>query len=141
MHLEHLEHFEHTESVTTAAAPEAVWALWSDPATWSSWDPAVEEVRIGGAFAEGASGTMTLTGGIEVPVSLEAVEPGARYLDELRMGDLTIRIDHVVRPSGEGAEITVSTVITGPGAEDVGPMVVADAPRALSALVELAVAG
>ena len=131
-------HFEHTGTVSTTAPPESVWALWSDPTTWSTWDPAVEGVRIDGAFAAGATGTMTLTGGIEAPVTLEVVEAGSRYLDQLTMGDLTIRIDHVVQPKDSGAEVTVSTVITGPGAEDVGPMVVADAPKALAALVAMA---
>ena len=131
-------HFEHSGTVTTTAPADAVWALWSDPATWSTWDPAVEGVRIDGAFEEGATGAMTLTGGIEVPVTLEVVEPGSRYLDQLAMGDLTIRIDHVVRPTDTGAEVSVRTVITGPGAEDVGPMVIADAPKALAALVALA---
>lgn len=130
--------FEHSHTVTTSAPPAAVWALWSDPGTWATWDPAVEAARIDGAFEEGAAGTMTLTGGIEVPVTLEQVEPGSRYLDQLSMGDLTIRIDHVVRATDGGAEVTVSTVITGPGAEDIGPMVIADAPKALSALVALA---
>jgi uncharacterized protein YndB with AHSA1/START domain len=128
-------HFEHSRTVTTSAPPEAVWALWSDPSTWSTWDPAVEAVHIDGAFEGGARGTMTLAGGIEVPVALEVVEPGSRYVDELTMGDLTIRIDHVVTSTDAGAEVTVSTVVTGPGAEDVGPMVIADAPTAMSALV------
>lgn len=131
-------HFEHSRSVPTSAPAEAVWTLWADPGTWSTWDPAVDEVRLDGAFEDGATGTMTLTGGIEVPLTLEAVEPGRRYVDELSMGELTIRIDHVVEPSGSGAEVMVSTVVTGPGAEGVGPMVIADAPRAMSALVELA---
>ena len=131
-------HFEHSRTVTTSAPAKAVWALWSDPSTWPEWDPAVEGVRLDGPFETGAVGTMTLTGGIEAEVSLEVVEPGARYLDRLTLGDLTIRIDHVVRDSDEGAEITVTTVVTGPGAEDVGPMVVADAPKAMAALVEQA---
>ena len=58
---------------------------------------------------------MVLNGGIEVPVTLEIVEPGARYLDRLRMGDLVIEIDHVVRAVDGGAEVTVSTVIDRPG--------------------------
>jgi hypothetical protein len=37
-----------------------------------------------------------------------------------------------------GTEITVSTTIEGPGADDVGPMVTADAPVALAELVRLA---
>jgi hypothetical protein len=133
--------FEYSRTVTTSASPSAVWALWSHPASWHSWDPAVESVAFEGHFAEGAAGMMVLSGSIEVPVSLEIVEPGARYLDRLTMGDLVIEIDHVVRPYDEGAEVTVSTVITGPGADDIGPMVTADAPKAMEALTRLAEAG
>ena len=113
--------FEYSRTVTTTAAPAAIWALWSDPTTWPAWDPAVESVAFEGHFGEGAGGTMVLAGGIEVPVTLEIVEPGRRYLDRLTMGDLVIEIDHVVVPHEEGAEVTVSTTITGPGADDIGP--------------------
>ena len=130
--------FDYASTVTTTASPQAVYALWSDSGSWHEWDPAVESVALEGHFAEGAAGTMVLTGGIEVPFYLEIVEPGARYLDRLDMGELTIRIDHVVAATDSGAEITVSTVITGPGAEDIGPMVTADAPKALEALVAMA---
>jgi hypothetical protein len=130
--------FEYSRTVTTSASPAAVWAMWSHPASWHSWDPSVESVAFEGHFAEGAAGMMVLTGGIEVPVMLEIVEPGARYLDRLTMGDLVIEIDHVVRPHEDGAEITVSTVITGPGADELGPMVTADAPKALEMLSAMA---
>ncbi|MBC9735630.1 SRPBCC family protein [Nocardioides marmotae] len=130
--------FEHAESITTTAPPAAVWALWSDVGSWHLWDPAVEAVALEGSFGEGAGGTMTLTGGTEAPFVVEVVEPGSRYLDRLTMGDLAIEIDHVVVPAGDGAEITVTTRVTGPGAEDVGPMVTRDAPVALERLVALA---
>ena len=130
--------FEYSHTVTTTASPSDVWALWSHPATWHSWDPAVESVAFEGHFAEGAAGRMMLNGGIEVPVTLEIVEPGHRYLDRLTMGDLVIEIDHVVRAVDGGAEVTVSTVINGPGADDIGPMVTADAPKALDALSAMA---
>jgi hypothetical protein len=54
------------------------------------------------------------------------------------MGDLVIEIDHVVVPHEDGAEVTVSTRITGPGAEDIGPMVTNDAPKAMEALTAMA---
>jgi len=130
--------FEHSESTTTTATPGAVWALWSDVATWEQWDPAVEAVALDGEFAEGTAGTITLRGGIEAPLTLEVVTPGARYLDQLTMGDLVIRIDHVLRAMPGGTEVTVSTTIEGQGADDIGPMVTADAPVALAALVSLA---
>lgn len=131
--------FDYVRTVTTTASPDAVWALWSDSGTWPEWDPAVQHVSLDGPFEQGTAGTMTLTGPIDVPVSLEVVEPGRRYLDELRMGELVIRIDHVVEPLPDGgSEVTVSTTIEGPGAEDIGPMVTADAPVALAALVAAA---
>jgi hypothetical protein len=130
--------FEYTRTVTTTASAHDVWALWSDPGSWHAWDPSVESVAIEGHFAEGAAGLMVLSGGIEVPVTLELVEPGARYLDRLDMGDLHIHIDHEVKDVEGGAEVTVSTFITGSGAEDIGPMVTADAPKALEALCAMA---
>ena len=131
--------FEYSRTVTTTASPQSVWALWSDTTTWPDWDPAVEAVALDGGFVAGATGTMTLGGGIEVPVTLEVVEDGARYLDRLDMGELVIRIDHVVVPASSGdSEITVSTTIEGPGADDIGPMVTHDAPIALQRLVERA---
>ena len=130
--------FEHSRTVTTSATAHDVWALWSDPGSWHCWDPSVECVALEGHFAEGAAGTMVLTGGIEVPVTLVLGEPGHRYLDRLEMGDLSIHIDHVVKDSAQGAEVTVSTWVTGPGAEDIGPMVTADSPKAMETLCAMA---
>ncbi|MCW2815671.1 MAG: Polyketide cyclase / dehydrase and lipid transport [Nocardioides sp.] len=131
--------FEHSQTVTTTAPTEAVWALWADPTTWPSWDPSVVGVVLDGPFEQGTTGTMTLSGPFEVPVVLAVVEPGARYLDELTMGELVIRIDHVVTAlPGGGSEVTVSTTIEGPGADDIGPMVTAEAPLALAALTAAA---
>jgi hypothetical protein len=130
--------FEYERTVTTTASPADVWALWRDVGSWHAWDPAVQEVALEGHFAEGAAGSMVLTGGVDVPFVLEIVEPGARFLDRLTMGDLVIRIDHEVRAAGDGAEVTVRTTIEGPGAADIGPMVTNDTPVALEALTALA---
>ncbi len=98
--------------------------------------PRVQDVVLDGAFAEGTTGTMTLAGGIEAPVVLEVVDDGRRYLDRLTLGDLVIRIDHVVEPADGGSEITVATTIEGPGAEDVGRWS-PPTPTAMARLVEL----
>ncbi|WP_205473883.1 SRPBCC family protein [Nocardioides sp. SYSU D00038] len=130
--------FHYTRTEATTAAPAAVWALWSDPGTWAAWDPAVDAVTLDGDFAEGAAGTMVLSGGIETPFTLEVVEPGARYLDQLTMGELVIRIDHVVVATETGSDVTVTTAISGPGAQDIGPLVTRDAPTAMATLVAMA---
>jgi hypothetical protein len=130
--------FEYERTVTTTASPADVWAVWSDIGTWHQWDPAIETVALEGHFAEGAAGTMGLKGGIETPFVLEIVEPGARFLDKLTIGDLIIRIDHEVTLADGGAEVTVRTVVDGPGADDIGPMVTGDTPVALEALTRMA---
>lgn len=133
--------FEFERTVTTTASSHEVWALWSDPGTWVEWDPAVNQVELDGPFVEGQTGTMVLAGPIEVPFTLEVVEEGSRFLDQLTMGDLVIRIDHVVRSTDGGAELTVRTTIEGPGADDIGPMVTAHTPVAMEALVAIAERG
>ncbi|MCW2794060.1 MAG: hypothetical protein JWO76_3158 [Nocardioides sp.] len=130
--------FEHEHTVTTTASPADVWALWSDVGSWHCWDPAVQQVALEGHFAEGAAGSMVLTSGVSATFVLEIVEPGKRYLDRVTMGDLVISVDHEVRATDDGAEVTVWTIIEGPAADEVGPMVTEDAPRALAALVEMA---
>jgi len=130
--------FAYERTVTTTASPADVWALWSDPGSWPAWDPAVQSVALEGRFAEGAAGTMVLAGPVQAPFVLEVVEPGTRYLDRLRIGDLVIRIDHVVVATDGGAEVTVRTTVEGPGADDIGPIVTHDTPVAMATLVELA---
>jgi hypothetical protein len=130
--------FEYEGTATTSASPIDVWHLWSDVGSWHRWDPAVQRVALEGHFAEGAAGTLCLTGDLEAPFVLEIVDPGSRFVDRITMGDLVIHIDHEVKATADGSEITVGTIVTGPGAEEVGPMVTADTPKALAALVELA---
>jgi hypothetical protein len=130
--------FEHEHTVNTSASPADVWALWSDVGSWHCWDPSVQQVALEGHFAEGAAGSIVLAGGMEAPFVLEIVEPGARYLDRLSIGDSVIRVDHHVRPTEDGAQVTVRTVIEGPGAADVGAIVTNDTPAATEALARLA---
>lgn len=126
--------FVHTETASTSASPGDVWALWSDTSTWAAWDPAVERVVLDGPFRLGTTGTMRLAGGVEAPFTLVAVSPDVRYCDELELGGLHLRIDHRVEPRGGGAVVTVETRVSGPGADEVGPLVVAQAPEALRLL-------
>jgi hypothetical protein len=131
--------FEHERTVSTTASPADVWALWSDPGCWHTWDPAVQQVAFEGHFGEGAAGTMIRAGGVEAPFVLPIVEPRARYLGRVTMGDLVVEIDHELRATdGGGCDITVRTTVYGPAADEVGPMVVEDMPTALEALVRLA---
>ena len=133
--------FEYEHTVSTTASPHDVWALWSDIGSWHCWDPSVQQVALEGRFAEGAAGTLVLNGGVEAPFVLDIVDPHKRFVDRISMGDLVINIDHVVKANGDGSSISVTTHIVGPGATDIGPMVEADTPKALAALVEMAEKG
>jgi hypothetical protein len=130
--------FEYEGTVTTSASPKDVWQLWSDVGSWHCWDPSVQQVCMEGHFSEGAAGTMTLTGDVEAPFVLEIVEPCSRFLDRVTVGELVFHIDHEVKATDTGSEVTVRTHISGPGAADVGPSVAGDTPQALEALVRLA---
>lgn len=130
--------FEHEGSIATTATPAAIWRLWSDTGTWAQWDPPVERVVLDGPFRIGTTGTLTLAGGIEAPFELTVVRAEERYVDRLTLGELVIDIDHRVEAHGDGALVTVHTTIEGPGADQIGPMVTADAPVALAALVAMA---
>ena len=130
--------FDYEHTVTTTASPADVWALWSDVGSWHCWDPAVQQVALEGHFAEGAAGTVVLTGGIEAPLVLEIVEPCARYLNRFTIGDVVVRVDHEVKRHEDGAHVTVRTELAGPGAADLGRTVSANTPRGLEALVALA---
>ncbi|MCB0895889.1 MAG: SRPBCC family protein [Nocardioides sp.] len=130
--------YEYEGTVSTSATPADVWRLWSDVGSWHCWDPAVQVVAIEGHFGEGAGGTLTLTGGVHAPFYLELVEPGSRFLDRITIGELTVYIDHVVKATADGAEVTVRTSVSGPNAEELGPVVAADTPKALEALVAMA---
>lgn len=130
--------FEHEGSIATTASPAAIWRLWSDTGSWAQWDPPVERVVLDGPFRVGTTGTLTLAGGIEAAFELTVVRAEECYVDRLTLGDLVIEIDHRVEATDQGALITVRTTIAGPGADQIGPMVTAEAPQALAALVAMA---
>ncbi len=130
--------FDYEHTVTTTATPADVWALWSNVGSWHRWDPTVEQVAIEGHFGEGAAGTMVLAKGLEAQFVLEIVEPCARYLDKLTIGDVVVRIDHQVKATAAGSDVTVRTVVNGPGSDEIAPLITAEATRALEALVEMA---
>ncbi len=105
--------FRHVETLHTSASPERIWALWSNIATWPTWDPPVEKVVLDGPFRVGTTGHMVMAGGFEMPFELEVVHPDERYLDVLRMGELGIRVDHVVEAAEGGSLVSSGTRLGG----------------------------
>ncbi|MEU0880735.1 SRPBCC family protein [Lentzea sp. NPDC005914] len=130
--------FEYEHSVEGPASVETVWALWSDVSRWTEWDESLESVTLTGPFAEGSSGTMTIEGQGAIPFTLTSVDPGIGFVDETSVPGALLRFSHRVEQLSDGVRVTHSVVIEGPEAQTLGPLVTADFPDAVEALVKLA---
>ncbi|KJK49422.1 hypothetical protein UK23_14135 [Lentzea aerocolonigenes] len=133
-----MPNYEFEHSVVGPASVEAVWALWSDVDRWVEWDEGLESVTLSGPFAEGSSGTMVVKGQGSISFVLTSVEAGAGFVDETSVPGAVLRFSHRVERVSEGVRVTHSVVIEGPKAEFLGPLVTADLPDAVEALVKLA---
>ncbi|MDT7781709.1 MAG: hypothetical protein QOF58_128 [Pseudonocardiales bacterium] len=133
-----MTNYEFEHSVVGPASVEAVWALWSDVGRWVEWDEGVESVTLSGPFAEGSRGEMVIKGQGAIPFVLTSVEQGVGFVDETAVPDAVLRFSHRVEQVAEGVRVTHSVVIEGPAAAFLGPVVTADLPDAVEALVKLA---
>ena len=124
---------EHTHE--SVAAPEAVFALWADVEGWPAWDASLIATTLDGPFAAGTTGTLHPQG-MPGPIAFEitAVEPGAGFADETRLGPLVLRFRHRVEGRPGGSRIVVSIEAEGLDAEQVGPAVAEDLPESVAAL-------
>lgn len=122
----------------TTASLESIWERWSDVPSWPRWDSSLNDATIDGPFREGATGTLTPEGApAPLPYRITDVEPGRRFRDETRLGEITVVFDHRVEEEGDKTLITVTCEVHGPGADEVGPMIAADLPDSLVALAHL----
>jgi hypothetical protein len=123
----------------SAAAPEAIFALWADVEGWPAWDASLLATTLAGPFAAGTAGTLHPLGMPEpIAFTLTAVEDGAGFSDETRLGPVVLRFDHRVEPRPGGSRIVVSIEADGPDAEQVGPVVAEDLPESVAALAAAA---
>jgi hypothetical protein len=133
--------YTYTHTVEAHATPEAIWALYEDVTTWPSWDAQAELITRDGPFAAGTTGTMKFVGQEPLGYRLTKVEPLREFVDETPVGELVVRVSHLLEPLPEGClRITYSVEIDGPEdeAQQVGPMVTADFPDTVASLVALA---
>lgn len=133
------EVWECEHEIVVAAAPEVVWALFEDVAGWPRWNAGVEQIELRGPFATGSSFLMKPVGMDEVISQLVEVLPHVSFLDETRLGDLRIFVEHRLQPLGAGeCRVRYSLQAFGPGCEETGAAVSADFPEVLRALKALA---
>jgi hypothetical protein len=82
---------------------------------------------------------MHIAGQGALPFTLVDVQPERFFADETPFGPMTQCFEHRLEsvPNG-GTLLTHRVLITGPGAEELGPNVVEDIPRSMASLVALA---
>jgi hypothetical protein len=130
-------HTEHTHD--TPASPEAVFALWADVEGWPAWDASLVATTLDGPFAAGTAGTLHPQGMPEpIAFTITAVDDGAGFADETRLGRLTLRFRHRVDSRERGSRIVVTVEAEGPDADQIGPAVAADLPESVAALAAAA---
>ena len=84
---------------------------------------------------------MKFTGQDPLPYRLIKVEPQREFVDETPVAGLVVRVSHRLEPlPGGGLRITYAAQIDGPAgqAARIGPMITADFPQTVAALIALA---
>lgn len=131
--------FTYSHTVSTTADPETVWALYADVARWREWDASLAEITLEGDFTTGATGVLTVKGQPPLPFTLTAVESGRGFTDVAEIpGVAVLTFEHTIEPTVAGSLITHAVTITGPAADELGPMVTSHTPDAMGALARLA---
>lgn len=133
--------FSYVHAVEADVSPEAIWALYEDVTTWPSWDAQAELVTRDGPFTAGVTGTMKFVGQDPLPYRLTRVVPLREFTDETPVDDIVVRVSHLLEPLPTGRlKITYSADIFGSAevAGAVGPMITADFPQTMAALIAVA---
>ena len=81
---------------------------------------------------------MAIKGQGPISFTLTSVEDGIGFVDETSVPGALLRFSHRVEALDNGVRVTHSVVIEGPAAQFLGPVVTADLPDAVEALVKLA---
>jgi hypothetical protein len=133
--------FSYRHVIETTATASAIWDLYADETSWPQWDAQAELITRDGPFATGTTGTMTFTGQDPLRYRLTKVDPLREFIDETTVGDLTVRVSHLLEPLDDGTlRVTYAAEIDGPPeqAREVGPMITSDFPATMAALIDLA---
>ena len=133
--------FIYSHAVAADTSAQAVWSLYEDVATWPQLDDQAEWVTREGPFVAGTAGIMKFKDQDPLRYRLAKVEPGCEFVDETPVGDLVVRVSHLLEPLGrECVRITYTVEIDGPEeqARQIGPAITADFPDTMAALAALA---
>lgn len=131
--------WNHQESIEISASAEQIWKLFEDVNSWGAWNPGVESINLHGPFAGGTTFTMQPPGREAMTSKLLDVRPGESFTDETIVDGTRVLVAHKLEAlESGGTRVTFATEITGPDADQFGPMVTSDFPDVLSSLKQLA---
>ncbi|MEH2490317.1 SRPBCC family protein [Bradyrhizobium sp. AZCC 2230] len=126
-------------AVETSATAETIWSIFRDVPGWKTWNAGIEQIEIDGPFATGTWFTMKPPGEEALRSQLIDVRENSCFIDETRVGDLTIKVAHRIEPLGSTrTRIVYAVDAKGPQAAEIGPAVASDFPEVLASLARLA---
>ena len=142
MNHQRVEVWECEHGIEVNASPETIWSLFCDVASWPQWNAGIAKIEINSPFEAGAQFAMTPTGQDPVVTRLVEVRENVSFLDETRIGGLTIYVDHRIEGIEQGRSRVVFVLEAfGPEGDKIGPAVAADFPDVLKALASHAECG
>ncbi|MCK1710201.1 MULTISPECIES: SRPBCC family protein [unclassified Bradyrhizobium] len=137
--MNHEETWRAEYGIETSATPNVVWSIFHDVPGWKTWNAGIEHIGIDGPFATGTWFTMKPPGQDALRSRLIEVRENECFVDETRVGPLTITVEHRIESLGAGrTRIVYAAQANGPGAAEVGPAVASDFPEVLAALAKIA---
>ena len=92
------------------APVEEVWDRYATLARWPEWSPQISRVEAGAdRLALGVRGTVYLVGGLPLGFTVTSCRPEDRTWSwQVRLGPVTLDLDHAVFPAGSGSRTTLS---------------------------------
>lgn len=128
----------HEFATETSATAAAVWRHLSDVGGWPRWNAGVVESALAGPFAAGSEFRMTLPSGKSLLSVIVEVAPLRSFIDETRVGDVTVQITHRIETLPGRSRIVFTVATRGPASVAVGQSVSADFPEVLRNLARIA---
>jgi Polyketide cyclase / dehydrase and lipid transport len=126
-------------AIETPAAPNIIWSIFRDVPGWKTWNAGIEHIEIDGPFSTGTWFTMKPPGQDLLRSQLIDVRENECFVDETRVGPLTVTVAHRIEVLGAGrTRIVYAVYANGPDASEIGPAVASDFPQVLASLAKLA---
>lgn len=128
-------HWSKVFSLDVEVAAPVVWQALADVDHWHCWNPGVRSIRLQGRFATGSDFWMELPDGEQIHSRLTHVSAPQCFIDETRVDDTVVRVEHRIEPLAERrCRVQYTIHAEGPQAEAFGMGVSADFPQVLAGL-------